>query len=129
MYRGLFFFMILLLGLLSSCTSPKETEEIEIHKEVRMENENGIKTLYISTTQNGVVSEEVYTGKQADEKLAEINDNSGEGNAVKKEVEVEIIDGVKTVTIINSEKGESSTEVYTGAEAEVKLKELQGEKI
>ena len=44
----------------------------EVRKEVNMEEENGVKTLTIKTTTNGNTSTEVYTGSEADAKIAEL---------------------------------------------------------
>lgn len=97
----------------------------DLRKEVRLEDENGVKTLYITTSANGTTSEEVYTGEQAEVKLAELMDGRGEEEGVTKEVEVTEENGEKIVTITTSTKGKMCTEVYTGAEANAKLKELE----
>ena len=43
----------------------------EVRKEVNLEEENGVKTLTITTTTDGNTSTEVYTGAEADAKVAE----------------------------------------------------------
>jgi hypothetical protein len=48
-----------------------------------------------------------------------------EGNQVRKEVNYEEVNGEKVLTIVTTENGVTSTEVYKGAEAELKLKEIQ----
>jgi hypothetical protein len=44
-----------------------------ISKEVNLEDENGVKTLTIKTTTDGNTTTEVYTGAEADTKLAELD--------------------------------------------------------
>lgn len=97
----------------------------ELRKEVRLEDENGVKTLYITTTSNGTTVEEVYTGEQAEAKLAELMEGRKGDEGVTKEVEVTEANGEKVVTIITSTNGKMRTEVYTGADADAKLKELE----
>lgn len=99
----------------------------EIRKEVRMEDENGVKTLYITTTTNGVSTEEVITGEAADARLAEEMDGRGMEEAVRKEVMVTEENGETVVTIITSTQGKIRTEVYTGEDAKAKLAELEEE--
>lgn len=43
----------------------------EVRKEVNLEDENGVKVLTITTTQNGNTTTEVYKGAEADEKIKE----------------------------------------------------------
>jgi len=96
-----------------------------MRKEVRMEDENGVKTLYITVTEDGKVTEETYTGEEAETKLAELMDGRGQTDEIKKEIEVEMIDGEKVVTIVTSRKNKIRKEVYTGKDAEAKLKEMK----
>lgn len=100
-------------------------EKMEINMEVRMEDENGVKTLYISTTEKGVLTEEMYTGEEAETKFVELMEGRGKNEEVTKEIEVEMVDGEKVVTIITSAKSKMRKEVYTGADAEAKLLELK----
>ncbi|MDX2359413.1 MAG: hypothetical protein QNK23_01310 [Crocinitomicaceae bacterium] len=118
---------ILLTGAMAICalTSSIFAQNVELKKEVRMEEENGVKTLTILTTENGNVTEEVYTGQEAETKLAEEMEGRGLEEGVKKEIEVEEIDGVLTLTIITSNKGKIRKEVYTGVDAEKKLQDLE----
>jgi hypothetical protein len=44
----------------------------ELRKEVKVLNENGIKTLTIETTEDGKTNSEIYTGTEADKKITEI---------------------------------------------------------
>jgi hypothetical protein len=50
-----------------------QTTGKEVRKEVNLEDENGVKTLTIKTTTDGNTTTEVYTGAEADTKLAELD--------------------------------------------------------
>lgn len=119
-----------LLGLLIVCllaitTYAQEGTKKEVRKEVRMEENNGEKVLTIITEENGTVTEEVFTGDEAETMLDEMMDGNGPDEGVKKEIEVEIINGEKTVTITTIEGGQVRKEKYIGEDADAKLKELQ----
>lgn len=123
MNKGLTLATFICATLLGTMSFAQNKEEIR--KEVRMEEENGVKTLYITTTSNGVTSEEVIVGEAADARLAEEMDGRGMEEVVKKEVMVTEENGETVVTIITSTQGKIRTEVYTGEEAKAKLKELE----
>jgi hypothetical protein len=107
-----------------------EKKELKtIKKEVKVEEKNGVKTLTISTDENGNKSEQIYVGEEADKKLAELNEGAvREEGEVKKEVKMEEIDGKKKLTIITKSNGNENIEVFEGEEAEAKLKELENDK-
>lgn len=127
MKKGLIFATFICATFL--CTTGFAQTKEEIRKEVRMEEENGVKTLHIITTVNGVTTEEVITGDAADARLAEEMDGRGMEEEVRKEVEVTEVNGEMVVTIITSTQGKIRTEVFTGEDAKAKLKELEeGEK-
>lgn len=107
----------------------EKVEKKEIRKEVKVEEENGEKTLTIVTEENGKKTEEVYKGEKAEEKLAELMEAHGGMEEEKKEtieVKVEEIDGKKKVTIEKMKDGKKTVEVYEGDDAEKKLKEIGG---
>ncbi len=122
MKRILFTVAVLISAV--SCAQDKTVNEIK--KEIRVENENGQKTVEITTTENGKVTKEVYTGEDADKKLAEL-ENGGmvEVEEETKEVRMEEIDGQKRLTVITKKNGQEDEEVYVGPDAEKKLKELE----
>lgn len=93
-----------------------------------MTDENGQKKLVIKTTDNGVVSEEVYTGKEADDKLAELQGKHKELKEDQQTVEVKMeeVNGEKKLTVIENKGGQITESVYVGEEAEQKLKEYEG---
>ena len=48
-------------------------EKKEIRKEIKMEDEDGVITLTITTTENGDTKTEVFTGDDATKKMAELD--------------------------------------------------------
>lgn len=62
--------------IVASCGESEAKKEIR--QEVRMENENGEKTLTVKTEIDGNKTEDVYTGKQAEKKLKEIEASTKE---------------------------------------------------
>ncbi len=123
--------LVLSAGLLAQEKERKiEKEEVRsIKKEVRMEEENGQKTLTIITSENGQETKEVYQGEAADKKLEELMaEHDVEKDAeVNKEVKVEEIDGLKRVTVITKEGGTETVEFFEGPDADKKLMELESE--
>ena len=112
-----------LLSLMVFGTQAQEVKEVkkEIRKEVNLKEENGEKTLVITTTENGVLTEEVYKGEAAEAKMAEFETKEGE---VREEVNVIENNGEKTLTVTKTVNGETTVEVFTGTEADAKLKEM-----
>ena len=123
--------LVLSTGLFAQEKERKiEKQEVRsIKKEVRMEEENGQKTLTIITSENGQETKEVYQGDAADKKLEELmTEHDVENDAeVNKEVKVEEIDGLKRVTVITKEGGTETVEVFEGPDADKKLMELESE--
>lgn len=113
--------------LIASCplfAQPAQKEKKEVIKKVEVQEVNGEKVMTITTTENGVQTQEVHTGVEAEQRLNEFPLKE-EGNEVRKEVNYEEVNGEKVLTIVTIENGVTSTEVYKGAEAELKLKEIQ----
>lgn len=102
-------------------------QEVETQKPMKVEvkEKNGETTLIITTEENGMPIEQIYTGEEAKKKLAEIQ---GEGKEEGKQIEVELaeVEGEKKLTVITRENGTETTEIFTGEAAEEKLKELEG---
>ena len=120
-------FLTSIFGLISTgVLFSQEAVKKSYKKEVRMEEDNGTKTLYITTNENGKISEEVYTGEEAEVKLSELTEGVSQTEEIKKEVYMEEINGEKTLTIITSKKGKVREEKFTGEDAERKLEELEG---
>lgn len=120
-------FFSAIIGLFSTgVLFSQEEAKKSYKKEVRMEDNNGTKTLFVTTTENGKVSEEIYTGSEAETKLSELTEGVSQTDDIRKEVYMEEVNGEKTLTIITSKKGKVREERYTGADAERKLEELEG---
>lgn len=119
-------YLVIALVALSYVSSAQEQKEVR--KEVRMEDENGVKTLHIITTTNNTVEEEIYTGEEAETKLKEMMGGEEPKDGVKKEIEVTKINGQTKVVIKTIAGGMISEEVYIGEEADNKLKELENTK-
>jgi len=123
------------LAVSTACSADHEKISSKIQKEVEVEEVNGIKTVTISTIENGVETKEVFVGEEAERKLAELEGKkdviSEEVNeeSVEKKVEVTIDENTKekSVVITTTVNGEETVERYEGEEAEAKLKELEGE--
>lgn len=106
-------------------TVSEKKELKSVQKEINVEEKDGVKTLTITTTSNGLVEEEVYTGAEADAKMAEIKsemETTGEEKEV--EVKVEVVAGITYMKIKTTENGEVTIEEFEGEAAEQKLKEL-----
>ena len=102
----------------------EKIEKKEVRKEVKMEDLNGEKTLTISTSENGKLTEEVYKGPEAEKKLKEM-EGSMKSEEITEDIEVTDENGTKVVKIIRNENGKVTEEVYKGADADKKLKELE----
>lgn len=63
---------IFALIVITSQASAQTEITKEIRKEVTIEDKNGVKTLSIETTENGRSTSEIYTGAEADKKIAEL---------------------------------------------------------
>lgn len=108
----------------------KEVQKREIKKKVEMTEENGEKKLVIKTNDGETITEEVFVGEEADDKLKEIQ---GEHKELKEdqrtvEMKMEEVNGEKKLTVIENNGGVKTEEVYVGEEADKKLKELEGKK-
>jgi hypothetical protein len=115
---------IIFLSLSTTFVYGQENKK-EVRKEFRMEDNDGIKTLYVTTVEDGKVTEEVFKGDEAEAKLKELMVQEPlTQKEIKKEVEVRERGGKKTVTIKTTENGITTEEVFTGNEAEKKLKEI-----
>ena len=120
---------IVLLGLvlIGSGAAMAQTEKSEkkvVRKEVKMEVVDGEKTLTINTTKGNETTSEVYKGAEADKKLEEM-EGSVKSNRITEDVRVIDEKGEKVVKIKRDENGKVTEEVYKGAEADKKLKELE----
>jgi len=60
------------LVVITSQASAQTTTKKETRKEIKIEDEDGDKTLTIETTENGKTTKEVFIGADADKKIAEL---------------------------------------------------------
>lgn len=111
------------LALAGSLFAQEEQIARKVTKEVELLDENGVKKLIIRTNDNGKLTEEVFTGEEADKKLAELNAEMPIEQE-KQDIRVEILNGKKTLTIRSTKDGITSEEVFEGEKADQKMKEL-----
>lgn len=94
-----------------SIAQEKQVVKKEVRKEVKMEEEGGVKTLTIRTSEDGKESVEVYKGAEADKKMAELEAQHGKGTEVKEEVTVEEVNGQQVVRVKKTVDGQTTEEV------------------
>lgn len=102
---------------------------------VEVEDENGEKKVTVTTNEDGEEKVETYEGKEADEYLdkmesenemiieIDVDSDFDDGDSIKKDVKIEVNDGVKKITETITENGKKSVKIYEGDEAEQYLKE------
>jgi len=107
--------------------SAQKTKEVKKTVEVEVIKENNDTKTVIRTTENGKVKEEIYKGSEAEAKLEEIRkeQNTNEPKDHALEVEVQEINGKKTVKVTETINGQTTVTEYEGKVADKKLKELQ----
>lgn len=107
--------------------SAQKTKEVKKTVEVEVIKENNDTKTVIRTTENGKVKEEIYKGSEAEAKLEEIRkeQNTNEPKDHALEVEVQEINGKKTVKVTETINGQTTVTEYEGKAADKKLKELQ----
>ncbi|MFK7787164.1 MAG: hypothetical protein AB8B56_18730 [Crocinitomicaceae bacterium] len=117
----------------SSPASPEQVKAVkkEIRKEVQMEDKDGVKTLTITTDDGGEITKEVFTGAEAEAKLAELmpqmEEVTMEQEVEEERIEVAVDDdgNLESVTIKRTRNGEETIEVLEGEAAEKKLEEIK----
>ena len=114
---------ILFLGLASFSFSQTKKNAKEIQKEIKVEVENGKTVMTIITSDGDKVTEEVFEGAAAEAKLKEFQEKV-EFEEESQTVKLEDHDGQKKLTVTTTKDGKSTEEVFIGAEAEKKMKEM-----
>lgn len=117
----------------SSPANPEEVKAVkkEIRKEIEMEDQDGVKTLTITTDDGGEITKEVFVGEEAEAKLEELmpqmEDVSIEHEVEEERIEVAVDDdgNLQSVTITKTRSGEETIEVLEGEAAEKKLEEIK----
>lgn len=124
---------ILILSLIScvifSKNASAQEDTREVRKEVQMEKVNDEITLTIKTIDGSKITEEVYTGAEAEKMLAELEKVDEEKvisrQEVKEEINIDEENGVKRLTVRRSENGVETEEVFLGEKADQKIKEIE----
>jgi hypothetical protein len=94
-------------------------------KDVQVEVVNGVKVLTVTSYKDGQAHEMRYTGDAADKMEQQIAEEKAKEAGEIVDVNMIEVDGKKQLTVVREKNGVSTTEVFEGAEAEAKLKELE----
>jgi len=112
---------ILTFGATNGFAQEKKTNHT-VSKQVEISDENGEKTVTITTITDGKSEVKVLTGEDADAFVAKDHRKPhGKHRQVKKDVEVSEENGVTTVTITSSGDGEEDVKVLVGNAAKAFL--------
>lgn len=97
---------VLLIGIAALSFAGKNEDEtkkkVKVEKKIEVSDENGNKTVNVSTTEDGKTKKEVYSGKEADEYLKNNNTEittenpSGKNSRIKIETDVNETTGNNT---------------------------------
>ncbi len=121
--------VVIVICILGMNVMAQKSEIRQIRKEVQMEQLNDSIVLTIKTIDGDKITEEVYTGEEAEKMLAELQKVDEEkivsSQEVKEEIHIEDVEGIKKLTIKRTENGEISEQVYFGADADEKIKEME----
>ena len=119
-------------------TSCSESVDVKEKQQVRVENVNGVQTVTVTTWKNGAETKEVFKGEAGEAKLKELNNRASNMSAMVNEKslketksrKVSMVDenGEKSLTIEETKNGKTTTQIYTGDEAEQKMKEIEAKK-
>jgi hypothetical protein len=106
-----------------------QSETRQIRKEVQMEMLDDVITLTITTTDGEKITEEIYTGEEAKQMLAELEKVDEEkivsSQEVREEFIMEEVEGINKLTIRRTADGIETEELFFGPEADKKIKELE----
>lgn len=127
--KNALYILITFISLSFSNEVVAQSETRQIRKEVQMEMLNDVVTLTIKTTDGDKITEEVYTGEEAEKMLAEL-EKVDEGQIVssqevREEFMIEEVEGITKLTIRRTEDGNETEEVFFGPEADKKINELE----
>ncbi len=117
---------LLCLGLLLSLNNFFAQQKLNQKVDVEIIKGKTVLTI-TSVGPDGKEKKEVYKGEEAERKLAELEGGNTPNNKhveEKEEIKIEVIDGVKTLSIIKNIDGKESVEKFEGEAAEAKMKEL-----
>jgi hypothetical protein len=124
------FTFLFTLFLVSSISFGQVKKEIKKTVEVEVNEENGKTKTVIRTEENGKITEEVYEGEEAIRKADQARGQYKVKDKQDKTIEVEVKEnnGIKTMTVKETENGKVKITKYKGKEVDKKLKELQEER-
>ena len=124
------FAFLFTLFLVSSISFGQVKKEIKKTVEVEVNEENGKTKTVIRTEENGKITEEVYEGEEAIRKADQARGQYKVKDKQDKTIEVEFKEnnGIKTMTVKETENGKVKITKYKGKEVDEKLKELQEER-
>mgnify|MGYP000064486443 CR=1 FL=1 len=96
--KNALFILVTLIALSFSNEIAAQSETRQVRKEVQMEMLDDVITLTITTTDGDKITEEVYTGEEAEKKLAELEKVDEEkivsSQEVREEFMMEEIEGI-----------------------------------
>lgn len=118
-----------LFSIIISCSVFAQiSEDTALNREIILREINGVKTLTLVETKEGITTETIYKGAEADAKLAELKGvNIEENEIIEKEVLIEELNGTKKVTVTTISEEKVVQEIFTGVAADRVLRELDQE--
>ena len=130
--KSLIVFIILFWSTLFTAGIFAQSDTKQIRKEVQLEQLNDEIVLTIKTIDGDKVTEEIYTGDEAEKMLSELEKVDEEkiisSEEIKEEIHLEEIEGIKKLTIKKTQNGEISEEIYFGQDADKKIAEIESRK-
>ena len=127
--KSALYILITIITLSFSYESVAQSETRQIRKEVQMEMLDDVITLTITTTDGDKITEEIYTGEEAKQMLAELEKVDKEkivsSQEVREEFIMEEVEGISKLTIRRTADGIETEEVFFGPEADKKIIELE----
>lgn len=121
--------LVIAICFLGMNVMAQKSDTRQIRKEVQMEQLGDNIVLTIKTVDGKKITEEVYTGVEAEKMLAELQKVDEKkivsSQEVKEEIHLEEVEGIKKLTVKRTENGEVSEEVFFGAEADKKITEIE----
>ena len=127
MKNTILLFVLVTISVFNETFAQGDTRQIR--KEVNMEMLDDEITLTITTTDGDRITSEVFTGEEAELKLAELEMVDAEkivsSQEVREEFKIEDVEGITKLTIRRIENGNETEEVFIGPDADKKINELE----
>lgn len=120
---------LLTFGATNSFAQEKKANKT-VSKQIEVSDENGVKTVTITTTADGNTDVKVLTGQEADAFMAKKHRRPHHGKKLKhnKDIEVSEVNGVTTVTITTTGEGENDVKVLVEDDAKAFLDKHEARK-